>query len=147
MIGCDFMLVPHQKRDGGWNTETLPPSYILKQEKTQQPFRAVDGGQHYSLLSAENRNILEPGVGLSLFLITGTPRYRPLQMILSIYGCAIVFHVFIYLWKYQCCFTAVVRVWADQVRGGGGVGDHPCIKIGYSSRLVPRAEKGPQPMY
>ena len=31
--------------------------------------------------------------------------------------------------------------------GGGGVGDPPCIKIGYSSRLVPRAEKGPQPMY
>ena len=31
--------------------------------------------------------------------------------------------------------------------GGGGVGDPPCIKIGYSSRLVPRSEKGPPPMY
>ena len=42
--------------------------------------------------------------------------------------------------------TAVERVWAEVV-WGGGVGDLPCIKIGYSSRLVPRAEKGPQPMY
>ena len=42
-------------------------------------------------------------------------------------------------------FRWVVRVWAEVV--GGGVGDPPCIKIGYSSRLVPRAEKGPQPMY
>ena len=31
--------------------------------------------------------------------------------------------------------------------GGGEVGDPPCIKIGYSSRLVHGAEKGPQPMY
>ena len=35
--------------------------------------------------------------------------------------------------------TEVVRVGADQT---GGMVDPPCIKIGYSSRLVPRAEKG-----
>ena len=29
---------------------------------------------------------------------------------------------------------------------GGGVGDPACIQIGYSSRLAPRAEKGPQAM-
>ena len=37
--------------------------------------------------------------------------------------------------------TGVVEGGADQT-GGGGVVDPPCIKIGYSSRLVPRAEKG-----
>ena len=36
------------------------------------------------------------------------------------------------------------RSWSD---GGGGVEDPPCIKIGYSSRLIPRAEKGPPAMY
>ena len=45
--------------------------------------------------------------------------------------------------------TSVVDVGADQTGGGGGwgVGDPPCIKIGYRSRLVPRAEKGPPAMY
>ena len=43
--------------------------------------------------------------------------------------------------------TTVVEGGADQVGGGGGVEDPPCKKIGYSSRLVPRAEKGPPAMY
>ena len=55
----------------------------------------------------------------------------------NVYGCTNVYASFLKT-------TVVVIVWADQRRG---VGDPPCIKIGYSSRLVPRAEKGPQPMY
>ena len=38
----------------------------------------------------------------------------------------------------------VVRVGADQT---GGAVDPPCIKIGYSSRLETRAEKGRPAMY
>ena len=39
----------------------------------------------------------------------------------------------------------VVDGGADQV--GGGLEVPPCIKIGYSSRLGPRAEKGPPSLY
>ena len=39
----------------------------------------------------------------------------------------------------------------EVVDGGAGqkevVGDPPCIKIAYSSRLAPRDEKGPLAMY
>ena len=41
--------------------------------------------------------------------------------------------------------VTVVEAGADQT--GGGVRDPPCIKIGYSSRLVPRAENGLPAMY
>ena len=40
----------------------------------------------------------------------------------------------------------VVDAQTDQT-GGGGMEGPPCIKKGYSSRLVHRAEKGPPALY
>ena len=45
----------------------------------------------------------------------------------------------------EMCPRSVVEGGADQT--GGGAEGPPCIKIGYSSRLVPGAEKGLPAMY
>ena len=62
------------------------------------------------------------------FKIRGIMRYRPLLVALSLFKTAL----------------SVVAVGADQT---GLVGDPPCIKISYCSRLAPGAEKGHQAMF